>query len=121
MPFYMSTDCEGILRRFLVLNPAKRCSLEVRRGLYSSMIILCIYTVYIQYNCSVCQCFSLFLSPHQQIMKDKWINIGYDGEELKPHTEPLEDLNDTNRIGEKDTPITSTSQGELMPSYMNVL
>lgn len=54
-------------------------------------------------------------------MKDKWINIGYDGEELKPHTEPLEDLNDTNRIGEKDTPITSTSQGELMPSYMNVL
>ncbi|KAG8001775.1 MAP/microtubule affinity-regulating kinase 4, partial [Nibea albiflora] len=61
VPFYMSTDCEGILRRFLVLNPAKRCSLE-------------------------------------QIMKDKWINIGYDGEELKPHTEPLEDLNDTSRI-----------------------
>lgn len=29
VPFYMSTDCEGILRRFLVLNPAKRCSLEV--------------------------------------------------------------------------------------------
>lgn len=26
----MSTDCEGILRRFLVLNPAKRCTLEVR-------------------------------------------------------------------------------------------
>uniref|UniRef100_A0A3Q4AQ91 MAP/microtubule affinity-regulating kinase 3 n=1 Tax=Mola mola TaxID=94237 RepID=A0A3Q4AQ91_MOLML len=61
VPFYMSTDCEGILRRFLVLNPAKRCSLE-------------------------------------QIMKDKWINIGYDGDELKPHTEPVEDLNDTNRI-----------------------
>lgn len=31
VPFYMSTDCEGILRRFLVLNPAKRCTLEVRR------------------------------------------------------------------------------------------
>lgn len=30
VPFYMSTDCEGILRRFLVLNPAKRCTLEVR-------------------------------------------------------------------------------------------
>lgn len=29
VPFYMSTDCEGILRRFLVLNPAKRCTLEV--------------------------------------------------------------------------------------------
>ncbi|KAG7245673.1 hypothetical protein CRUP_024763, partial [Coryphaenoides rupestris] len=28
VPFYMSTDCEGILRRFLVLNPTKRCTLE---------------------------------------------------------------------------------------------
>ncbi|KAI3353648.1 hypothetical protein L3Q82_004828 [Scortum barcoo] len=61
VPFYMSTDCEGILRRFLVLNPAKRCSLE-------------------------------------QIMKDKWINIGYDGLELKPHAEPEEDLIDVARI-----------------------
>uniref|UniRef100_A0A8C2XER2 MAP/microtubule affinity-regulating kinase 3 n=1 Tax=Cyclopterus lumpus TaxID=8103 RepID=A0A8C2XER2_CYCLU len=61
VPFYMSTDCEGILRRFLVLNPAKRSSLE-------------------------------------QIMIDKWINIGYDGEDLKPHTEPVEDLNNTSRI-----------------------
>ncbi|XP_074535214.1 MAP/microtubule affinity-regulating kinase 4-like isoform X1 [Halichoeres trimaculatus] len=61
VPFYMSTDCEGILRRFLVLNPTKRCSLE-------------------------------------QIMKDKWINSGYDRDELKPHTEPDEDLNDTSRI-----------------------
>lgn len=32
VPFYMSTDCEGILRRFLVLNPTKRCTLEVRRA-----------------------------------------------------------------------------------------
>ncbi|XP_042269462.1 MAP/microtubule affinity-regulating kinase 4 isoform X3 [Thunnus maccoyii] len=61
VPFYMSTDCEGILRRFLVLNPAKRCSLE-------------------------------------QIMKDKWLNVSYEGEELKPHTEPVEDFNDTSRI-----------------------
>ncbi|XP_076590684.1 MAP/microtubule affinity-regulating kinase 4 isoform X1 [Chaetodon auriga] len=61
VPFYMSTDCEGILRRFLVLNPSKRCSLE-------------------------------------QIMKDKWMNVGFDGEELKPHTEPEEDFNDTSRI-----------------------
>ncbi|MEQ2180569.1 hypothetical protein GOODEAATRI_002484 [Goodea atripinnis] len=37
VPFYMSTDCEGILRRFLVLNPAKRCSLEVRRTLQSTL------------------------------------------------------------------------------------
>uniref|UniRef100_A0A8C7YIX5 MAP/microtubule affinity-regulating kinase 3 n=1 Tax=Oryzias sinensis TaxID=183150 RepID=A0A8C7YIX5_9TELE len=61
VPFYMSTDCEGILRRFLVLNPAKRCSLE-------------------------------------QIMKDKWINVGYESDELKPHTEPAEDFTDTSRI-----------------------
>lgn len=32
----MSTDCEGILRRFLVLNPAKRCTLEVRTTAWSS-------------------------------------------------------------------------------------
>uniref|UniRef100_H3B4E0 non-specific serine/threonine protein kinase n=1 Tax=Latimeria chalumnae TaxID=7897 RepID=H3B4E0_LATCH len=62
VPFYMSTDCENILRRFLVLNPSKRCTLE-------------------------------------QIMKDKWINIGYDGDELKPYLEPEEDLGDIKRIG----------------------
>ncbi|XP_071762273.1 MAP/microtubule affinity-regulating kinase 4 isoform X3 [Centroberyx gerrardi] len=61
VPFYMSTDCEGILRRFLVLNPSKRCTLE-------------------------------------QVMKDKWINAGYEGEELKPHIEPVEDYSDASRI-----------------------
>ncbi|KAM9317894.1 LOW QUALITY PROTEIN: MAP/microtubule affinity-regulating kinase 4 [Pholidichthys leucotaenia] len=61
VPFYMSTDCEGILRRFLVLNPVKRCSLE-------------------------------------QIMKEKWMNVGYDGDEMKPHIEPEEDFTDTSRI-----------------------
>jgi len=29
IPFYMSTDCENLLKRFLVLNPAKRGTLEV--------------------------------------------------------------------------------------------
>ncbi|MBN3310011.1 MARK4 kinase, partial [Amia calva] len=61
VPFYMSTDCESILRRFLVLNPSKRCTLE-------------------------------------QIMKDKWMNAGYEGEELKPHVEPPEDYSDSSRI-----------------------
>ncbi|XP_045895690.1 MAP/microtubule affinity-regulating kinase 4 isoform X4 [Micropterus dolomieu] len=61
VPFYMSTDCEGILRRFLVLNPAKRCTLE-------------------------------------QVMKDKWINTGYEGDDLKPHIEPVEDYSDPARI-----------------------
>uniref|UniRef100_A0A673N3R3 non-specific serine/threonine protein kinase n=1 Tax=Sinocyclocheilus rhinocerous TaxID=307959 RepID=A0A673N3R3_9TELE len=61
VPFYMSTDCEGILRRFLVLNPSKRCTLE-------------------------------------QVMKDKWMNAGYEADELKPHIEPAEDYSDANRI-----------------------
>uniref|UniRef100_A0A3Q3A5D2 non-specific serine/threonine protein kinase n=1 Tax=Kryptolebias marmoratus TaxID=37003 RepID=A0A3Q3A5D2_KRYMA len=61
VPFYMSTDCEGILRRFLVLNPTKRCTLE-------------------------------------QVMKDKWINTGYEGDDLKPHIEPVEDYSDPARI-----------------------
>jgi len=29
IPFYMSTDCENLLKKFLVLNPTKRASLEV--------------------------------------------------------------------------------------------
>ena len=31
IPFYMSTDCENLLKKFLVLNPLKRASLEVSR------------------------------------------------------------------------------------------
>lgn len=30
VPFYMSTDCEALLRKMLHLNPAKRHTLEVR-------------------------------------------------------------------------------------------
>lgn len=29
IPFYMSTDCENLLKKFLVLNPLKRASLDV--------------------------------------------------------------------------------------------
>uniref|UniRef100_A0A7N6FM31 non-specific serine/threonine protein kinase n=1 Tax=Anabas testudineus TaxID=64144 RepID=A0A7N6FM31_ANATE len=91
VPFYMSTDCEGILRRFLVLNPAKRCSLE-------------------------------------QIMKDKWINVGYESDELKPHIEPEEDFNDTNRIEvmvgmgftreEVRDSLTNHKHNEIMATYL---
>ncbi len=35
----------------------------------------------------------------QQIMKDRWINVGHDEEELKPYTEPEPDFSDTKRIG----------------------
>ncbi|XP_055880742.1 MAP/microtubule affinity-regulating kinase 3-like isoform X14 [Biomphalaria glabrata] len=61
IPFYMSTDCENLLKKFLVLNPLKRASLET-------------------------------------IMKDKWMNIGYEDEELKPYIEPLPDINEPTRI-----------------------
>ncbi|XP_076022154.1 MAP/microtubule affinity-regulating kinase 3a isoform X6 [Genypterus blacodes] len=61
IPFYMSTDCENLLKRFLVLNPAKRGTLE-------------------------------------QIMKDRWINAGFDDDELKPYIEPELDITDQKRI-----------------------
>ncbi|XP_026477253.1 serine/threonine-protein kinase MARK2-like isoform X3 [Ctenocephalides felis] len=61
IPFYMSTDCENLLKKFLVLNPAKRASLE-------------------------------------NIMKDKWMNMGYEEEELKPFIEPMQDYKDHKRI-----------------------
>jgi len=63
IPFYMSTDCENLLKKFLVLNPTRRASLEV-------------------------------------IMKDKWMNMGYEGEsdELKPYIEPVQDWADSKRI-----------------------
>lgn len=62
----MSTDCENLLRKFLVLNPAKRASLET-------------------------------------IMKDKWMNMGYEEDELKPYVEPMPDLKDQKRIGKTGT------------------
>ncbi|KAI5611226.1 MAP/microtubule affinity-regulating kinase 3 isoform X1 [Silurus asotus] len=61
IPFYMSTDCENLLKRFLVLNPIKRGTL-------------------------------------QQIMKDRWINAGFEEEELKPFVEPELDISDHKRI-----------------------
>ncbi|XP_052563076.1 MAP/microtubule affinity-regulating kinase 3-like isoform X2 [Culex pipiens pallens] len=65
IPFYMSTDCENLLKKFLVLNPAKRASLE-------------------------------------SIMKDKWMNMGYEEDELTPFTEPKPDLKDQKRIGKTE-------------------
>uniref|UniRef100_A0A2A4K4L1 MAP/microtubule affinity-regulating kinase 3 n=1 Tax=Heliothis virescens TaxID=7102 RepID=A0A2A4K4L1_HELVI len=61
IPFYMSTDCENLLKKFLVLNPAKRASLE-------------------------------------SIMRDKWMNTGYEDDELRPYVEPQQDFKDHNRI-----------------------
>uniref|UniRef100_H0V3U0 Serine/threonine-protein kinase SIK3 n=1 Tax=Cavia porcellus TaxID=10141 RepID=H0V3U0_CAVPO len=63
IPFYMSTDCENLLKKFLILNPSKRGTLE-------------------------------------QIMKDRWMNVGHEDDELKPYVEPLPDYKDPRRTGE---------------------
>ncbi|XP_045507853.1 MAP/microtubule affinity-regulating kinase 3-like isoform X4 [Colias croceus] len=63
IPFYMSTDCENLLKKFLVLNPAKRASLE-------------------------------------SIMRDKWMNTGYEDDELRPYVEPQQDFKDHKRIAQ---------------------
>ncbi|KAG7220208.1 hypothetical protein INR49_018385 [Caranx melampygus] len=61
IPFYMSTDCENLLKKLLVLNPGKRGSL-------------------------------------QQVMKDRWMNAGYDNEELRPFDELEQDFSDLERF-----------------------
>ncbi|TPP66074.1 MAP/microtubule affinity-regulating kinase [Fasciola gigantica] len=61
IPFYMSTDCESLLKKMLVLNPAKRYSLEA-------------------------------------VMKDRWINTGYEDNPLTPYVEPEPDYTDPVRI-----------------------
>ncbi|XP_041985890.1 serine/threonine-protein kinase MARK2-like isoform X7 [Aricia agestis] len=61
IPFYMSTDCENLLKKFLVLNPAKRASLE-------------------------------------SVMRDRWMNTGYEDDELRPYVEPSQDFKDHKRI-----------------------
>ncbi|XP_056283093.1 MAP/microtubule affinity-regulating kinase 3a isoform X2 [Pseudoliparis swirei] len=68
IPFYMSTDCENLLKRFLVLNPSKRGTLEVKQD------------------------------TDNQIMKDRWINAGFEEDELKPYTEPELDITDQKKI-----------------------
>lgn len=45
----------------------------------------------------------------QQIMKDRWINAGFEEDELKPYTEPELDITDQKRIGGKSSSICSGS------------
>lgn len=40
----------------------------------------------------------LDLKPDQVIMKDKWMNMGYEEDDLKPYIEPVQDWNDRKRI-----------------------
>ncbi|RMX50129.1 hypothetical protein pdam_00002898 [Pocillopora damicornis] len=91
IPFYMSTDCENLLKRFLVLNPMKRSRLE-------------------------------------QIMSDKWMNLGYDNQELKPYSEPTPDFKDERRIeimlqmgfsrDEIGEALTNNRYDEVMATYL---
>lgn len=54
-------------------------------------------------KCIYCDARTVCVSVLQQVMKDKWINCGYEGEDLKPHIEPVEDYSDPARIGETST------------------
>ncbi|MGH0157439.1 UNVERIFIED_CONTAM: hypothetical protein FKN15_068574 [Acipenser sinensis] len=83
IPFYMSTDCENLLKKLLVLNPVKRGSLE-------------------------------------QIMKDRWMNVGHEEEELKPHTEPEPDFSDTKRIGQTQLMLCVVFEGSESVSSSNL-
>ena len=48
IPFYMTTDCENLLKKFLVLNPAKRASLEVRIArFFMSMYMTYLLTLFL--------------------------------------------------------------------------
>lgn len=38
----------------------------------------------------------------QQIMRDRWMNVGYEEEELKPYIEPQPDYKDPRRTGRQE-------------------
>ncbi|XP_058016582.1 serine/threonine-protein kinase MARK2 isoform X8 [Ahaetulla prasina] len=91
IPFYMSTDCENLLKKFLILNPSKRGTLE-------------------------------------QIMKDRWMNVGHEDDELKPYVEPLPDYKDPRRTElmismgytreEIQESLVSQKYNEVMATYL---
>ena len=55
---------------------------------------------------------ALFSLP-QTIMKDKWMNIGYEDDDLKPFIEPTQDNNDSVRIG--NGPLPPRLKSVLLP------
>lgn len=94
IPFYMSTDCENLLKKFLVLNPAKRASLEVNGDISN-------FQSHVPNITRTGQASILFFLVllFQTIMKDKWMNMGYEDDDLKPYIEPEPEYNDLRRIG----------------------
>lgn len=58
IPFYMSTDCENLLKKFLVLTPTKRASLEsIMKDKWMNMGYVGLVTA-IRYILSVVLCVS---------------------------------------------------------------
>ncbi len=43
----------------------------------------------------------IFVFLLQQIMKERWINAGFEDDELKPFLEPEADISDQKRIGKR--------------------
>lgn len=66
---------------------------------------------------------TIFVVP-QSIMKDKWMNVGYEDDELKPYLEPEPDYRDHKRIGESASMyITLTTYRvyvRCFTSFMNI-
>ncbi|KAF0992530.1 hypothetical protein HZS_345 [Henneguya salminicola] len=62
IPFYMTTDCESLIKRMLVINPQKRATMH-------------------------------------SVMEDRWINIGYENDKLKPYVSQKVHGIDPERIG----------------------
>lgn len=42
-------------------------------------------------------------------MSDKWMNLGYDNQELKPYSEPTPDFKDERRIGKDSLKVHGAS------------
>lgn len=90
----MSTDCENLLKKFLILNPSKRGTLEVSSLQHQLAQVLGAMLLTFSFLP-----LSLPFAP-QQIMKDRWMNVGHEDDELKPYVEPLPDYKDPRRTGE---------------------
>ena len=58
------------------------------------------------------QVHKVFNYSFQVIMKDKWMNMGYEEEDLKPYIEPVQDWNDRKRIDILETMGYSNSMVE---------
>lgn len=53
---------------------------------------------------NLCLCLFCHCLPSQNIMRDKWMNIGFEDDELKPFKEPPADVLDPIRIGNDRRP-----------------